>query len=258
MRQWSILTGVAVVVVFVAGWFMLIKPQKSKVADLKSQATTQNATNQQLLTQISSLQAEQKQLPAQQLALQKFSTEVPDTASEPTLIRQLSAAAQGAGVDLISMTPGTATALASATTGTATTSSSLASPAAGSLTELPVSVGIIGSYANVESFFQSLEKLPRALLVNGWSLCPLAGSTSGSSSTGGASCTLPTVPGNKTPPSGTLGATLSANVFYASAPATTQTAPATTTGATATTPSTAPSTAASTAPTTAATPATTS
>jgi type IV pilus assembly protein PilO len=253
MRQWSIVTVIAVIVVFAAGWFLLVKPQKSKVTSLKSQASSQNEQNQLLLSQISTLQAEQKQLPAQELALQKFSTEVPDNAAEPTLIRQLSAAAAGAGVDLLNMTPGTATALASAS---ATPGSTSLSPSAssGGLLELPVSVSVTGSYPDVESFFQSLEKLPRALLVSQWSMCPLSTSASSASSGGGCSATAP--PANKTPPIGTLGATLSANVFYAPPAGTVSSATtgATTTGTTTTgtatpAPSATPSAAASTAPT---------
>lgn len=261
MRQWSLLTAVAVIVVLAAGWFMLVNPQKSKVSDLKSQAATQQQANQALLVKIENLQSEKSQLPAQQLALQKFSTLVPDSANEPTLIRQFSAAAQGSGVDLISMTPGTATALAS--TPTAAGTASLGAPAAGGLTELPVSVGVIGSYANVEFFFQSLERFPRAVLVNSFSLCPLPIAGAGGSSAAG--CTTPTVPTTKTPPTGTLGAVISANVFYAAPPAPTQTAGVTgttPTGATSTTPGTTPSTAptqaATNAASTAATSATTS
>jgi hypothetical protein len=97
--------------------------------------------------------------------------------------------------------------------------------------QLPVALGVTGSYANLVSFFQSLEKLPRAMLVAGWSMCPIVattGSASGASSGGG--CTVPSVPTNKTPPTGTLGASLNATVFYSPpAAATTGLTPSTTT-----------------------------
>lgn len=263
MRQWTIMTVVAVLVVFAAGWFLLVKPQKSKVSSLKSQSATAEQANQLLLTQIASLQAEQKNLPKQELELQKFSTEVPDNAAEPTLIRQLSAAATGSGVDLITITPGAATAMVSTTptTGTTSTASTTSTPVpgaqsltgtptTGSLLELPVSLDITGTYPNIESFFQSLEGFPRAILVSSWSECPEAPS---SGSSGG--CAGPTEPSNKTASSSTLGATISADVFFApaagstAAPAvgTTTTTSGTTTGTT-TTPSTAATPAATSTP----------
>jgi Tfp pilus assembly protein PilO len=267
MRQWSILTAVAVIIVFAAGWFLLVKPQRAKSTDLRSQATTQEQANQVLLSQIAALQQEEKNLPQQQAALRKFSTQVPDNAAEPTIIRQLSAAAAGAGVDLVSMTPGTAApvvapATAPTTTAPGTTSTTTApatgttsltpSTSASGLVQLPISIGIIGSYPNVETFFQSLEKLPRSILITGWSLCPeqTTGSATGSSSSG---CAAPTAPANKTLSPDSLGGTLSATVFYAP-PAGTVTTGTSLTPATTTT---APTTGSTAAPSTAATPATT-
>jgi Tfp pilus assembly protein PilO len=249
IRQWSILTVVAVLVVFAAGWFLLVKPQHAKSASLRSQAATQQESNQLLLTQIASLQVEQKSLPQQQQALQKFTTQVPNDASEPTIIRQLTAAAAGAGVDLVSMTPGTAAAVVSATVATApvpaatpTAGATTTTPAAGAtslvpsaattgqLVQLPITIGVTGSFPNVESFFQSLEKLPRALMVTSWSMCPDATETGAAAPTGGgATCTVPATPSNKTLPTGTLGATLSAVVFYAPPVATATTPTAATT-----------------------------
>ena len=107
-RQWTVFTAIAVVVVLLAGWFLLVKPQSTKASNLRTQATTQQQSNALLQTQIAALQAEQRQLPQQQQALQKFATQVPSDAAEPAIIRQLSAAANGSGVDLVSMTPGAA------------------------------------------------------------------------------------------------------------------------------------------------------
>jgi Tfp pilus assembly protein PilO len=270
IRQWSILTAVAVLVVFAAGWFLMIKPQQGKASSLRSQATTQQQSNQGLMAQIASLQAEQKNLPQQQRALQKFNTQVPDNAAEPTIIRQLSAVAAGAGVDLVSLTPGTASAVVSETAAAPTptaTDSSATTPAAGStslvpsatagdLVQLPVSLGITGTFPNVESFFQALDRLPRSILITGWSLCPdVTGSQAvATTAAAGATCTLPTTPTNVTLPSGTLGGTLQGFVFYAPpagtvAPTTTTVAPTTATTTPAPTPSTTTTpTAASTAP----------
>jgi Tfp pilus assembly protein PilO len=211
-RQWTVFTAIAVILVLLAGYFLLVKPQSTKATTLRSEAASDQQSNALIQTQIASLQNEQAQLPEQQKQLEKFATQVPADASEPAIIRQLSAAATGSGVNLVSITPGTSGAVAATTT---PGSSSLAPvpSAAGQLVQLPVTLGILGSYANVESFFQSLEALPRALLVTGWSLCPATGSAGGAS--GAVSCTAPAAPSNFVMPTGELGGTVSAVVFYA-------------------------------------------
>jgi Tfp pilus assembly protein PilO len=242
IRQWSILTAVAVLVVFAAGWFLMVKPQQTKSSSLRSEAASQVESNQVLQTQIDALDAEQKNLPQQQRALQRFTTQVPNDAAEPTIIRQLQAAASGAGVNLVSLTPGAASEIVAATpvvtaaptptasaSTTVTGSSTSTTPAAGATTlapaapagsqlvQLPLVIGVTGSYPNMETFFQSVEKLPRSILVTGWSMCPdVTGNAAASTSSGtAASCTLPATPSNVILPAGTLGATLSAYVFYA-------------------------------------------
>lgn len=260
MRQWSILTAVAVLVVFAAGWFLMVKPQQSKSASLRSEAATQQQENQVLQTQIDALNAEQKNLPEQQRALQKFNTQVPADAAEPTIIRQLSAAAAGAGVNLVSMTPGTASQVASTTPAVAaspapTTSAAATTPAAGStslvpaasaggtLVELPIAIGVTGTFPNMETFFLALEKLPRSLLVQSWSMCPDATGNAAVATTTGASatCTLPSTPTTTSLPAGSLGATLNGLVFY-SPPVGSVVAPTTTTPTTTTTTTPSPAT----------------
>jgi Tfp pilus assembly protein PilO len=255
-RQWSLLTAVAVLVVFVAGWFLLVKPQNSHASDLRTQTANQQSQNAQLEAQIASLKAEQKGLGHQQKALQAFSTKVPDNPAEPAILRQLSTAANGSGVDMLSLTTGTPSAV-SASASTATTLAP--TTAGGTLMELPLSIGVDGPYANLESFFLSIEKLPRAMEIGSWSLCPDAGSgDSGVTATSGttSSCSPPNIPQGRSVPSDTLGGVLSAVVYYAptsgssgvsssGTPSTTTASPAPT--ASAATPSTtpAPSTAAS-------------
>lgn len=246
-RQWTVFTAVAVIVVFAAGWLLLVKPQRSHASDLRGQAVTQDQANQVLLSQIARLQQEEKTLPQQQAALRKFTTQVPDNAAEPTLIRQLSGIANGSNVTLLSITPGTATLLTGS--GTSGTTSLEATPAAtGQVYDLPIVLGVTGTYPNLESFFLSLEKLPRATLLGSWTIC--SGSSSGGGSSGGGSCQAPTSPTGEQLPSDVLSGTLNANVFYAPPTGTTSTPAAgsasTATSPTTTTPTTAPTASATT------------
>jgi len=218
IRQWSIFTAVVVLIVFVAGYLLLIKPQHTKTNNLNSQAAAQVSANQALEVQIQALQAEEKNNALQQRELNKFSTEVPAEVSEPTLILQLQQAATVSGVNLISITPGAATAVAAASTVAPTGTQSLGATTASTLQSLPLTLGVTGTYPNMEMFFQSLEHLPRALLVNGWSMCPVSANgavVSSGAATTGATCTAPSIPTGYTLAPNSLGATLTAAVFFA-------------------------------------------
>ena len=229
MRQWSILTAVAVVAVMAAGWFLLVSPQRSHVSSLHSQAVTQTQANQSLQSQVTQLEQQKQGQPAEQQKEAVIDAKVPDNPALPTLIRQLSASAVSAGVSLTSIAPGAPAVDALSTTGTTTTTTPTAgAPAAPSstLAKIPVSVTVTGAYANVQRFFHSIETLTRAMTVDGWTL---ATGTNGSSSSGttasgsGSGSTTPSVNG--------LTATLSASVYMAvPASATTQSAPVATTG----------------------------
>jgi Tfp pilus assembly protein PilO len=81
IRQWSIFTVIAVVIVFVAGWMLLIKPKRSDAADLRTQATGAQSQVASLNQRIAALEAQQKNLPQEQQQLQHFATQVPDSPS---------------------------------------------------------------------------------------------------------------------------------------------------------------------------------
>lgn len=207
MRQWSILTAVGVVAVLALGWFLLVSPQRSHAADLRTQAASQQSANATLQSQVNQLEQQKKGLPAQQRLLDQIATKIPGDPQLPALIRQLSAAAQGANVDLVSLSPG-APALATATSAPAASSLTAGAAshasAASTLAQIPVTLQVTGSYFNVESFFAAVEKLKRAMLVTGFALTPGGGTSSaGSSSGGSASAQVP----------GTLTGQITAMVF---------------------------------------------
>jgi len=184
-RRWSIGTAIAVVVILAAGWFLLVKPQHAKVTDLHSQTAAQEQTNQTLTTKITALQAEAKNNAQEQRILEKFVTQIPDTAAEPSLIRTLTQTAKGAGVDLVSITPGAPTPVGATAAAAAQTLGSSPVASGGSLFKLPLALQITGAYSNVESFFAGLEHLPRAFLVSSFTVAP---ATTGG---GGATSELP-------------------------------------------------------------------
>src|SRR4051812_35665710 len=191
-RQWAMLTAVVCLAVLAAGWFLVIKPQRTHAAELRTTTQGVESQNATLRSAVSQLRQQQKSLPAQQKLLSQIATKIPDNPALPALIRQLSAAADGAGADLVSIAPGapalaTARAAAATTTGTA---------AAAPLAAIPLTIQVQGSYFNLEQFFSAVESLSRAMLVTGFTLAP--GGTQGAAGTA---------------PSGNLNATITANIF---------------------------------------------
>ncbi|MDQ1696109.1 MAG: hypothetical protein QOJ03_1462 [Frankiaceae bacterium] len=221
MRQWSMLTAVGVVAVLAAGWFLLVSPQRSQAADVRTQATTQLSANASLRSRVDQLEQQKRDQPAQIAKLKKFDAQVPNNPELPTLIRQLSAAANGAGVDLVGLAPGQPTLVTAVSTGVvapavappATTPGATAPAPATPLAAIPLTVNVQGGYYNIENFFRSVEKMTRAMLVPGWTLCAI--SPSGSAApTGGASCAVPSSgASDKVLPPGTLNGVITAYVF---------------------------------------------
>src|SRR5207302_4059020 len=233
MRQWSLLTGLGVVGVLAAGWFLLVTPQHAHAKDLRTQAQGVQATTASLEGQVAQLKAQQKGVAAQQRTLAHIATQIPDNPALPTLIRQLSAAAHDSGVTLVSLAPSQPTAVTAAGAPTAAGATS-------ALAQIPIAVSVTGSYFNIESFFRSVEHLDRAMMTGGFTLAPNTAS--------GA----PSDPAGATP--GTLSAQIQAVVYMSPEAAVAATAAApqtpttpTTTGTAGTTAQT-PSTTASTAP----------
>lgn len=194
MRQWSLLTGLAILVILIAGWMLVVKPQHATANNIQSQATSVQQHNSLLANQVASLRARSKDLPAQQAKLAAISVKIPDNPALPGLIRSLTSAATGAGVDLVTIAPATPIAVTPAVGGATgavaagPTSAAAAqrSAAAQPLTEIPVTLTVQGTYFTVEQFFFNLENLQRALRVTQFSLSPGGAKVSSASSPGGS------------------------------------------------------------------------
>lgn len=221
-RQWAVFTALGCAAVLVVGWMLVVRPQHSHASSLRAQAASAQQTNQQVQTQIAQLRQQEKGLPAQQAKLAKAAQLIPDNPALPALIRQLSAAADGAGVTLVSLAPSTPTMVQSSAAGAAPAAgaaapaSGAAAPAAGGspLAAIPVTIQVQGSYYNLIQFFSAVENLSRAVLVNGFSESLASGGSGGSSgSAPPAAGSAPSAGGAGALPPGTLSAQLNATVF---------------------------------------------
>jgi hypothetical protein len=172
-RPWILGAAVLSVLLAVAGWFLLISPERSKAADLKHQKAAQLQANQQLQLDIAQLKAEFSTLPAKQAELAKIKQQLPNNPSLPSLVRSLTTIANQSGAGLTSVSPGAPVA-ASATTSTTSTGTTTSTAAPAGLVAIPVAIVVDGTYAQNELFLQKLQNaVTRAFLVQKLSISVL-------------------------------------------------------------------------------------
>lgn len=187
--KWYVGAALASVLVMVAGWFLLVSPQRSSAAEIGTAADDRAAANVVTQRQIETLKAQYKNLPELEQQLASIRARIPRTPNMPSVVRSVSTKAATAGVTLVSLVPSTPQPLDAG--GTADTGD-LAAP--GQVNQYPVSVVVEGRFANVRLFLLSLEGLQRSFLVTGIDVARVDDATK---------------------PSGTLTATLTGRVFTA-------------------------------------------
>lgn len=169
-RPWILGAAALSVLLAVAGWFLLISPERSKAADLRSQRTAQVARNQQLQLDIAQLKAANESLPAKQAELAKIKQQLPNNPALPAFVRGLSAMASQSGAGLTSISPGAPVAFSA----TAAATGGAAAQAPAGLVAVPVTVVIDGTYAQNELFLQKLQNaMTRAFLIQKLSISVL-------------------------------------------------------------------------------------
>ena len=171
MRQWTLLTIVAVLVVLAGGWFLLVQPKRDEAAELRAAAEAQDAANAGLAAEIERLKKQALDLPRQQAKLAMFASRIPSTPAMPSLIRTLTDAADRAGVELKSLSPGTPTPLQ------VTEPAALGTPPP--LFSISVSMSVVGGYVQLQQFFSNIEDLSRSMQISTFSMTPGGQSTTG-------------------------------------------------------------------------------
>lgn len=190
VRTWLVVGVLGVLVVVVAGWFVLISPQKSKASSVRTQVAEQQQANARLRSQVRVLQAQRSALPSEQARIAAIQKKIPDTPGLPSYIRFLTEAASATHVELVSVAPSAPTkaqlntpapsATPSASAAASSTSGSAAAPAAGGggpgqaqdLSVVTLSISVIGDYFSIQQFLSKLEHAERSTLVTSVSLAP--------------------------------------------------------------------------------------
>jgi len=160
--RWYIAAGLSAVLVLVAGWFLLVSPQRATAEEIRLSVDAQEQANRATEAQIETLKAQFKDLPELQKQTAAIRSKMPTTPGMASLLRQLSTLAKTSGVKLVAVTPAQPTPLVAGAAG-----SSAALNAPGAVNQIPVSVAVTGRFANVRLFLSGVEKMQRAMLVTG-------------------------------------------------------------------------------------------
>lgn len=160
-RKWTLGAALVALAVVAGGWFLLISPQRSTVADLQAQTEAQENTNSSLQTDIEVLKQQNKDLPEKQAELAALRTQIPEVPQLPTYIRELQDLGTKSGVDFTSMTPAAPTELGGADAETLTPDM---------LAAINVDMVVQGSYFEITKFMNELETASRYTLVSGYTI----------------------------------------------------------------------------------------
>jgi type IV pilus assembly protein PilO len=176
-RTWIAGTAVLAVLILLAGWLLLINPQRSEAAELREAAAAARTTNATLQVRLDELVAKSAGLPALQARVAAVRSRLPSQTELPELIRSLTNGASGAGLNLTGIVPSTPTLVTAAAAGDPATGGAAAAPSAtgDQLYAINVALTLTGSYAGVSSFVNQLEELTRAFQVTGFTIAQNTG-----------------------------------------------------------------------------------
>jgi type IV pilus assembly protein PilO len=181
LRNLSLMAVALAAVMLMAGWFLLVSPQRAKSAELTASADQARSATTALQTQLSMLKSQAKELPKQRARLAAIAAKVPNNPAEPALVRALTKAADQAGVDLTAISPAQPALATGTAAAPAAAPATGAAPTAGGaqfgprVATLALRITAVGTYFELEQFQANLESLTRALKTTSISLTPGGG-----------------------------------------------------------------------------------
>jgi len=154
-RRAPLFAGLAAAGVAILMVLLLVLPKMSQVSTAQDQLDQAQRDQQTLESRKSALEDAKAAAPQARKIIAEVNQRIPATAEEPGLILLLQNAAISAGIDLVSLSPGTP--VFDAATG---------------LSTIAVGVSATGTYFDVTDFMYQIETLPRAAIVTNLSLAP--------------------------------------------------------------------------------------
>jgi len=154
-RRAPLFAGLAVAGVAILMVLLLVLPKMSQVSTAQNELDQAQSDQQTLESRKSALEDAKAAAPQARKTIAEVHKRIPPTADEPGLILLLQNAAISAGIDVLSLSPGTP--VLDTTSG---------------LSKITVGVSATGTYFDVTDFMYQIETLPRAAIVTNLSLAP--------------------------------------------------------------------------------------
>lgn len=159
VRNITLLGIVGLLALVAIVWFFVLGPRLSSADEISAQADQVEMANLQLRTKVNQAQQQVTQAPAAAAEAQKLFATMPQAAELPTVLRQITDAAQQAGI-------GPADIQAISTTVPAAAGAADGSDASGvSMATMDIGVTVAGSPDSLLTFLDNLQALDRALLI---------------------------------------------------------------------------------------------
>jgi Tfp pilus assembly protein PilO len=152
--------------------FFLVLPKMNQVSSANDQLTQAKSQQATLQSQLAALQQAQQDAPEARETIRQVDQAIPPTMDQQGFILLLQNAADQAGVDLFTITPGAPQ-----------------SDAATGLTSSATAITVNGSYFAITEFMFDIETLPRAAKVSDLQVTPTA-EEGGSGLTGATTVTI--------------------------------------------------------------------
>lgn len=166
----KILGGVALLAITAAGWLVVLSPQTSELADVRTQIETTREQNETLRQQLVKVEVQRKQLPATRATARALAALFPPTADQPTLFKAVTAAATQAGIPADDVTELSAAAPVAGTSGGSDKAQLPGESIDSDLAGQTVTITVQGDYDEIQRLAENLEDLPRAYLVSSLTL----------------------------------------------------------------------------------------
>ena len=178
-RLWIIGGILASLLLFVAGYFLVISPMRSEAEQIQQQAIDLDTQNQIASQRLAQLKKQAVEVPAQLDRIEAVRRKIPADLDVGPLITDLSSQAGAAQLDLNSISPGAPVFLAAqraeerapeADADAGAGAGEIVVPdtslvVTGQTVMIPLSMAGTGTFASVRDFLNSLEELDRAILV---------------------------------------------------------------------------------------------
>ena len=152
--------SIGLLVVAALGWVLAVGPQTARLGEVREEITTVQDQNVVLAGQLATLRKQQEELAATRRTARQLAAKFPATADQPGLFREVTLAAELAGIGADGVTT-----LAPTPPQVATADDAAAAAAAPQLARQTVTVTVTGTYDETQQLLERLELMPRAYLV---------------------------------------------------------------------------------------------